>query len=166
MPAPRHTLLNKLRTMFLSVQPPLAEAEAARDAALAGLVASLAVASLPAAPTTADVRGAVQQLLEEARRLPAMPPMPVNYEELLADVEKWLAELAGTRADVAAAQAAAAASAADGAAQLAAADEGADPEGWHRLNWLRQAWETNGLACRLVFKLACLPASHRSPLFC
>ena len=84
------------------------------------------------------MRGGVQRLLDEAQRLPEMPPMPVNYDDLLADIRQWLAALEGCQADVAAAQQAAVQQAADSATQLAAADEAADPERWHRLSWLSQ----------------------------
>lgn len=70
-----------------------------------------------------------------------MPPMPVNYDDLLNDVRQWIASLDGCQADVRAAQQAAGQQAADSAAQLAAADEAADPEAWHRLSWLRWGLE-------------------------
>lgn len=91
----------------------------------------------PATPAKADVRDAVLRLVEGARRLPEMPPMPVNYDDLLADLQEWLAELEGVESDLSVAQQAAGKASADVAAQLAAADEEADPEGWHHLNWLR-----------------------------
>lgn len=58
----------------------------------------------PELPSTADVRGAVQQAIEEARRLPPMPLMPVDYSSLLADIQSWIAALEAATADVAAAQ--------------------------------------------------------------
>lgn len=60
--------------------------------------------SQPELPSTADVRGAVQQAIEEARRLPPMPLMPVDYSSLLADIQSWIAALEAATADVAAAQ--------------------------------------------------------------
>lgn len=58
----------------------------------------------PELPSTADVRGAVRQAIEEARRLPPMPLMPVDYSALLADIQSWIAALEAASADVAAAQ--------------------------------------------------------------
>lgn len=54
---------------------------------------------------SAAVRGMVQQLIEEARRLPPMPPMPVDYSGLLASVHRWIEELQGAATDVETAQA-------------------------------------------------------------
>ena len=116
------------------LQPALSDAEAARDAALGSLAAALA---LEGAPALGSVRGAVQRQLEDAQRLPDMPGF-VDYQPLLGRLHEWIADLEAAQAAVAAAQPAAAAEIAEGAAQLAAADEGADPEGWHRLQWLRQ----------------------------
>lgn len=47
----------------------------------------------------------VQQMIEEARRLPPMPPMPVDYSGLLASVHRWIEELQGAAGDVEQAQA-------------------------------------------------------------
>jgi len=80
----------------------------------------------------------VQQLIADARRLPPVPGW-VDCRPLLADLRQWVAELEGAQADVQAAQQAAAQSSADCASQLAAADQSADPEGWHRLSFLRWA---------------------------
>ena len=57
----------------------------------------------PAAPTRADVRGAVQQAVEAAQRLLPMPPF-VDYSALLADIGEWVEQLQGATADVSAAQ--------------------------------------------------------------
>lgn len=57
----------------------------------------------PPAPRGADVRSGVQRLVEEAQRLPKMPPY-VSYDALLADLQQWIEALEGCTADVAAAQ--------------------------------------------------------------
>lgn len=53
----------------------------------------------------AGIRGMVQQMIEEARRLPPIPPMPVDYSGLLASVHRWIEELQGAAGDVEQAQA-------------------------------------------------------------
>ncbi|KAL4428231.1 hypothetical protein ABPG75_002320 [Micractinium tetrahymenae] len=151
--------LQELAQRIKSSKPPLAEAEAARDAAVAALLSGAALEGL-SAPAASDVRGAVQRLIEEAERLPEMPPMPVNYDDLLADIRQWIAELDGCQADVQAAQQAAGQQAADSAAQFAAADEEADPEGWHRLSWLSQQHPLAGERLQgLESKLEAMPAA-------
>lgn len=57
----------------------------------------------PEAPSTEDVRGTVQQALEEAQRLPEMPPF-VDYTALLADVREWVEQLQGAASDITSAQ--------------------------------------------------------------
>lgn len=57
----------------------------------------------PPAPRGPDVRSGVQRLVEEAQRLPKMPPY-VSYDALLADLQQWIEALEGCTADVAAAQ--------------------------------------------------------------
>lgn len=57
----------------------------------------------PEAPSTSDVCGTVQQAIEEARRLPDMPPF-VDYSGLLADVREWVEQLQGAARDISAAQ--------------------------------------------------------------
>ena len=111
-------------------QPPLAEAEAAHQAAIASLAEALALEGVP------DVRGAVARLVQEAQRLPPMPPF-VDYRPLLGKLQRWQGELAGARGDVAAAQQAAGEARAEDERQLAAADAAAHPEGHYRLSWLR-----------------------------
>ncbi len=91
----------------------------------------------PASPAPEDVREAVRKLVEEARNLPGMPTW-VDYRPLLADITQWVEALQAAQSDVAAAQQAAGQQAVDSKAQFAAADEAADPEGWHRLTWLSQ----------------------------
>jgi exonuclease VII small subunit len=120
------------------VKPPVAELEAERDAAVAALAAELAQRDLPAVPelpSTADVRGAVWQAIEEARRLPAMPLIPVDYSALLADIQGWIAALEAASADVSAAQQEVSTATADTAAAAAAADP-TDLPALHRLAWL------------------------------
>lgn len=46
----------------------------------------------------------MQQAIEEARRLPPMPLMPVDYSGLLADLRQWIQALQGANADVVASQ--------------------------------------------------------------
>ena len=55
-------------------------------------------------PSSGEVRGAVQQAIEEARRLPPMPLLPVDYSGLLADLRQWIQALQGAAADVTTAQ--------------------------------------------------------------
>ncbi len=86
--------------------------------------------------SASDTRSTVQQLIAEAQRLPEMPAW-VDYRPLLADIAQWVEALEGCQADVAAAQQAAGQHTAQNGEQLAASDIQADPEGWHRLNWLR-----------------------------
>lgn len=57
----------------------------------------------PALPSTEDVRSAAQQAVEDAQRLPEMPPF-VDYSELLADIQRWVEELESASADVGTAQ--------------------------------------------------------------
>lgn len=45
----------------------------------------------------------VRQLIEEARRMPPPPPLPVDYSALLAALAAWLAALEGCKQDVQAA---------------------------------------------------------------
>ena len=47
----------------------------------------------------------VQGMIEEARRLPPVPPMPVDYSGLQASLRRWVEELQGAAADVELAQA-------------------------------------------------------------
>ena len=119
------------------LQPPLAEATSARDAAVAALLASLGAAGLaaPAAAGPADVRGAVARAVREAQQLPAMPPY-VDYSALLASLQQWAEALQGARADVDAARREAAQATSDTGAQLAAAAAD-DKEALWRLGWLR-----------------------------
>lgn len=72
--------------------------------ALAKLALLHALPLQPELPSTAEVRSAVQQAIEEARRLPPMPLMPVDYSALLADIQSWIAALEAASADMAAAQ--------------------------------------------------------------
>ena len=122
-------------------QPPLEDVQAQRDAALADMLAGLGQAGLAVAAGAgagpADVRGAVADAIRAAKQLPEMPRMPVDYSGLLASIARWVEELRGAAADVAAARQAAGAAVADAAQQLASADRGADPQAWHRLAWLR-----------------------------
>jgi len=117
------------------LQPPLADATAQRDAATAALLEGLGAQGINA-QSASDLRTAVQQLIADAQRMPPMPEW-VDHRPLLAELRQWVEQLEGAQADVQAAQQAAAQSSADCEAKLAAADEGADPEGWHRLSWLR-----------------------------
>lgn len=57
----------------------------------------------PELPSTEEVQIAVQQAIEEAKRLPEMPAF-VDYSELLADIQRWIAELESATADVGTAQ--------------------------------------------------------------
>ena len=127
----------------------------------------------PPSPLGSDVRGAVRRQIEEAQRLPSMPPF-VDYRPLLAELQRWQEELEGAQSDLAAVQQAASEASARSAAQLAAADEGADPEGWHRLNWLRwddaevaaacvAAAEACSVCLRLASSPACSPARAAVP---
>lgn len=120
------------------LQPPLAEATAARDATVSALLANLGQQGLavPAGAAPSDVRGTVQQAIEEAKRLPEMPAF-VDYSGLLADLQQWVEELQAAGADVAAAQQEASASAADASRQLAATAAD-NKEGLHRLGWLTE----------------------------
>ena len=121
--------------MCVCVQPKLADATVQRDAAVAALLEALGVQGV-SVQSAADLRSTVARLIGEAQRLPSMPPF-VDYRPLLAELQWWQEELAGARGDVAAAQQAAGDAAAANEAQLSAADKEADPEEWHRLNWLR-----------------------------
>jgi len=57
----------------------------------------------PALPSTDDVQSTVQQAIEQAKRLPEMPPY-VDYSDLLADIQSWIGELESATADVGTAQ--------------------------------------------------------------
>lgn len=88
------------------------------------------------AETPAGVRNEAAELIDEARRLPEMPPY-VDYSPLLADIAAWVEALQGCTATVAAASAEAGEATATARSQLDAADQ-ADGEGLHRLTWLSQ----------------------------
>jgi hypothetical protein len=90
----------------------------------------------PLAPAANDVRSAVQHLVQDASQLPDMPGF-IDHRPLLGDLQQWVDALQGCQADLQAARQAAEQGSTDSAAQLSAADEEADPEGWHRLAWLR-----------------------------
>ena len=91
----------------------------------------------PPVPTREDVRSAVDDAIEEARRLPPMPLMPIDYSALLADIHRWIEALQGAQADVDAAAAEAAAATAANGAKAEAADV-SEGEAWHRLAWLSE----------------------------
>ena len=133
-PSPRPSLASHY-AVCVCVQPKLADATVQRDAAVAALLEALGVQGV-SVQSAADLRSTVARLIGEAQRLPSMPPF-VDYRPLLAELQWWQEELAGARGDVAAAQQAAGDAAAANEAQLSAADKEADPEEWHRLNWLR-----------------------------
>lgn len=69
--------------------------------------------------------------------MPPPPPLPVNYEPLLADLAAWLEALEGVRDDVQGALQDARAECEDAEAALGGADP-AQREAWHRLAWLAQ----------------------------
>ena len=119
------------------MQPPLEEATAARNQAVTTLLDGLVAGGL-AAQEPAGVRSSVQREIEEAQRLPEMPPF-VDYTALLADLQRWVEALATTTADVSAAQQAAKAATVDASSQLEASDR-SDAPATYRLLWLRSAW--------------------------
>lgn len=55
---------------------------------------------------------------------------------MLADLRRWVQELQAAQGDVQVARQAADEAGAANAEQLGATDEAADPEAWHRLDWL------------------------------
>ena len=57
----------------------------------------------PEAPSTSDVRSTVQQAIDDAKKLPEMPPF-VDYSALLADVREWVEQLQGAASDISSAQ--------------------------------------------------------------
>ncbi len=58
----------------------------------------------PPNPQPEEVRSLAAQAIEEAKRMPPVPPF-VDYSALLADLQRWIAELEGAAADVDQAQA-------------------------------------------------------------
>lgn len=42
----------------------------------------------------------VRQLIEEAQRIPDAPPLPVDYEQLLTDLVRWIEECEAANGDV------------------------------------------------------------------
>ena len=58
----------------------------------------------PAAARGSDVRGMVAAAIEEAKRIPEAPPVPVNYSSLQRSIQEWIEQLEGTNSDVATAQ--------------------------------------------------------------
>ena len=50
------------------------------------------------------MRGMVGAAIEEAKRIPEAPPVPVNYSSLQRSIQEWIEQLEGTNSDVAAAQ--------------------------------------------------------------
>lgn len=99
-------------------------------------------------PRGGDLRDLMRQLIEEARRIPPPPPLPTNYDALLADVRAWLAALEGVKIDVQEALQEARERCEGNEGALAEANP-ADSEGWHRLMWLRcgAAWLGQQMAC-------------------
>lgn len=57
----------------------------------------------PAATRGGDLRDLVRQLIEEAKRIPPPPPLPVDYDPLLAELRGWVGELKAVKDDVQAA---------------------------------------------------------------
>lgn len=109
------------------------------------------------------------QLIGQAQQLPEMPEF-VDHRPLLVELRRWEEELQAARGDVQAARQAADEAGTANAQQLGAADEAADPEGWHRLSWLRCG--AGGLlgrrhvapCCRNLLLAPC--QSARAPLGC
>ena len=64
----------------------------------------LCVPMQPEVPHGSDVRGMVAAAIEEARRIPEAPPVPINYSSLQRSIQEWIEQLEGTNSDVAAAQ--------------------------------------------------------------
>ena len=58
----------------------------------------------PEAPHGSDVREMVGLAIEEARRIPDVPPVPIDYSSVLAGIREWIEQLEGTNSDVEAAQ--------------------------------------------------------------
>jgi hypothetical protein len=91
----------------------------------------------PEAPEGSDVRDMVRRAIEEARRIPAAPPVPVNYTGLIRAIRDWIEQLEGAGADAAAAGKELAGQRAEAEAQKAGlAADVFDPT-WHRLAFLR-----------------------------
>lgn len=135
---PSSTAVNQLSALAEMVQaakPPLEEAEAARDAAVAALAADLALLDLPPAPRGSDVRGEVQRLIAAAQAVPPPPPY-TSYDALLAELAQWIEALHGCGADVEAAQQEVGAKRQEVGAQLAGTSAEEDREGHHRLKFL------------------------------
>jgi hypothetical protein len=80
----------------------------------------------------------VGRALEEARRLPEVPPVPVNYSSLLASLRDWIEQLEATNADVAATRQELEHARGQNDAQKAAAVEDVFDPTWHRLAFLRR----------------------------
>ncbi len=57
----------------------------------------------PASARGGDLRDLVRQLIEEAKRIPPPPPMPVDYGPLAEQLRGWVQELRGIKDDVQAA---------------------------------------------------------------
>lgn len=129
----------------LSVQPPLEDATAARNQAVTALLGGLAAGGLTAQEPAA-LRSSVQQAVEEARRLPDMPPF-VDYTALLADLQQWVEALQAATAGVRTARQAAAAATEDASNQLEAADQ-SDAPATYRLLWLRWGWAKGAWLCQ------------------
>ena len=58
----------------------------------------------PPTPSSTDMRGIVHQAIEEARRIPDVPPVPIDYSSVLAGIREWIEQLEATQSEVAAAQ--------------------------------------------------------------
>lgn len=130
-------LLFRLCPALLSVQPPLEDATAARNQAVTAMLGGLAAGGLTAQEPAA-LRSSVQQAIEEAKCLPAMPPF-VDYTALLADLQQWVEALQAATAGVSTARQAAVAATEDASNQLEAADQ-SDAPATYRLLWLRWGW--------------------------
>jgi hypothetical protein len=81
------------------------------------------------------VRGLVGAALEQAKRLPKVPPVPVNYSGILAAVRDWIEQLEATNADLSGAEEEVAGKLQEATARKAAVSP-KDREGAHLAAWL------------------------------
>ncbi len=99
----------------------------------------------PDAPQGINVRQIVHLALNEAKRIPAAPPVPVDYSRLRVNVSEWIEQLEATNQDVLSTKLEVQQLVQQNESEKATATEDVYDEGWHRIVWLRCV-QSEGLA--------------------
>ena len=83
------------------------------------------------------MRQIVHLALDEAKRIPAAPPVPVDYSHLRVNVSEWIEQLEATNQDVLSTKLEVQQLVQQNESEKATATEDVYDEGWHRIVWLR-----------------------------